>query len=41
MEIIFKDLFFAIDGKPSGPETYTGPIGKKSSQPSQIDIYKN
>ena len=31
IEIIFHDLFFAIDGKPSGPETYTGPIGKKSS----------
>ena len=28
MEIVFKDLFYAIDGKPSGPETYTGPIGK-------------
>ena len=28
IEIIFKDLFFAIDGKPSGPKTYTSPIGK-------------
>ena len=31
MEILFKDLFFAIDGKPSGPETYTVPIGKKNA----------
>lgn len=29
IEIIFKDLFFAIDGKPSGPDSYTGDIGKK------------
>ena len=38
MEILFKDLFFAIDGKPSGPETYTGPIGKNAWKKYYSDI---
>ena len=29
LELLFRALFEAIDGKASGPDSYTGPIGKK------------
>ena len=31
LELVFRALFFAIDGKSSGPESYKGPIGKEHS----------
>ena len=29
LELLFRALFEVIDGKASGPDSYTGPIGKK------------
>ena len=31
LELLFRALFEVIDGKANGPESYTGPIGKKNS----------
>ena len=30
LELLFRALFEVIDGKASGPDSYTGPIGKKN-----------
>ena len=41
LELIFRALFFAIDGKSSGPESYKGPIGKQISNNDESWKTKN